>query len=240
VEFSTVDYGRDAAALRRLAEKSGVHIVAVAGFNKGKFCGRLLAGRSAANVAEEVLRDFGPGGIDGSGVHPGVVKAATGLDGMSPEEEVALRAAALVHRRTGVPVMNHTEAGTFGHQQLDRLEAGGVALNRVTLCHMDRKLDFHYLLSLAKRGCFLSFDQIGKRKYAADAERAAMLARLAAAGHGHQLLIGGDYARRSYWSQRLGPAYLLTAFVPLLQQAGLGPEPIRAILAENPARALAQ
>lgn len=241
IEFTTVDYHRDAAALRRLAAASGVQIIAVAGFNKGKFSRRLLAGRTVAEVTEQVLRDFRPEGIDGTGVIPGAVKAATSLNQMTPEEETGLRVAARVHRATGVPVMTHTEAGTFAHEQLDLLTAEGVPAGRITLCHMDRNLDFDYLRSVARRGCFLSFDQIGKQKYAPDTARAAMIAQLVRAGHGRQLLIGGDYARRSYWHAcggRLGPAYLLQAFVPLLRAAGLNDDEIAAILVHNPRRAL--
>jgi 5-phospho-D-xylono-1,4-lactonase len=241
VEFTTPDYGRDPAALRRLSNKTGIHIIAVTGFNKGKFSSLLIADRSIEDVSDQILRDFGKPGMDETGVHPGVVKAATSLNGMTKEEEVSLHVAARVHRETGVPVMNHTEAGTFGNEQLDILTSEGVSPQKITLCHLDRNMDFDYLISLAKRGCFLSFDQVGKTKYASDEARAVMLLSLIRAGYGKQLLIGGDYARLSYWQSfngSLGPSYLLTNFVPLLQNVGLSQQEVNDILIYNPRRAL--
>ena len=242
VEFTTIDYGRDPHAIRRLAKKSGVHIVAVTGFNKGKFSNLIIGDRSVEDVSDQILRDFQKSGMDGSGVIPGVVKAATSLNGMTRAEEISLLTAARVHRETGVPVMTHTEAGTFGSEQLDILTHHGVLPERITLCHMDRHLDFDYHVSLAKRGCFLSFDQIGKTKYATDQARADMLIRLVKAGFAEKLLLGGDYARLSYWKSHggnLGPAFLLTNFVPLLLQSGLPQTEVDHMIMNNPRKALA-
>ena len=43
VEMTTVDYGRDVAALRRLSRASGVHLIAATGFNKGRFSDGIVA-----------------------------------------------------------------------------------------------------------------------------------------------------------------------------------------------------
>lgn len=241
VECTTVDYGRDAATLRRLSAASGVHIVAVTGFNKGKFSASVIAERTVAAWTERAVQDV-TAGMDGMDIRAGAVKAASSLDRFLPEEETAFVVAAAVHRATGVPVLTHTEAGTCGPEQLDRLERLGVDPRRVVLGHLDRKLQWAYLAGLARRGCFLSFDQVGKRKYGTDAARAAMLARLADAGFGDQLLIGGDFARRSYWMAHggtLGPAHLLTGFVGVLDAAGFTPADTRRLLVENPRRAWA-
>ena len=241
VECTTVDYRRDAGVLRRLSQASGVHIVAVTGFNKGKFSARLVAGRPAEEWVARFVEDARTG-LDGTGARPGAVKAGSSLDAFLPEEEAAFAIAAAVHGATGLPVLTHTEAGTCGPEQLDRLEAAGVDPASVILCHLDRKPDEGYLLGLARRGCFLSFDQVGKAKYRADRKRAEDLARLAAAGFLNRLLLGGDFARRSYWRAgggALGPSYLLESFVPQLHEVGFTDAEVRQMLVLNPARALA-
>lgn len=43
VEMTTVDYGRDVEALRRVSRRSGVHVVAATGFNKGRFADPIVA-----------------------------------------------------------------------------------------------------------------------------------------------------------------------------------------------------
>ena len=56
-------------------------------------------------------------GIGLSAVKPGVIKVATGLNGISPVEEALLRAAARAGKETGLPIITHTEAGTMGPEQ---------------------------------------------------------------------------------------------------------------------------
>jgi phosphotriesterase-related protein len=62
------------------------------------------------------------------------------------------------------------------------------------------------------------------------------------ARHGHQILLSGDLARRSYWHSYSGGAapgfrFILTRFVPLLKEHGLSDSMIQMMLVENPARA---
>jgi phosphotriesterase-related protein len=106
---------------------------------------------------------------------------------------------------------------------------------------MDFALDERYLLMVLETGVFISFDQVSKTKYGADAARAAMLKRLIDAGHLSQLLVSGDLARRSYHlAHGGGPGlrYLVERFPLVLMEAGLTAEQVRSIYIDNPARAL--
>ena len=241
VEMSTADYHRDAAGLRRISERSGVHIVCATGYNKDPFSARLIGDASVEELAARFEEEIEVG-INGSGIRAGLVKASSTLDSISPDAEKVFRAAASAHLRTGAPISTHTEAGTMALEQIRLLESEGVDPSHVVIGHMDRKLDLAYHLEVAGAGAFLGFDQISKAKYYPDMERAEMIARLVEAGFGQQVLLGGDLARRSYW-QAYGKApgfeYILLRFVPLLREVGLSESGIHDLLVHNPARAFA-
>jgi 5-phospho-D-xylono-1,4-lactonase len=69
-----------------------------------------------------------------------------------------------------------------------------------------------------------------------------LLRRMLDAGHGDRLLLGGDTARRSYWTAYGGGPgldYLLASFTPRLLDEGFAEAELDAIWRANPARWLA-
>ncbi len=243
VEMTTPDYGRDAAGLYRISERTGVHIVCATGYNKDPFSAPFVEGASVEELAERFTREIVEG-VAGTDIRAGLVKAASTLDEISPSAEKVFRAAAATHLRTGAPISTHTEAGTMALEQVCLLESLGVDPGRVVIGHMDRKLDIPYHLEVASTGVFLGYDQIGKAKYHPDRLQAEAIVRLADAGYGKQILLGSDLARRSYWpawGHAEGPGFscILNGFVPRLRQIGASDAAISDLLITNPARAFA-
>lgn len=239
VEFSTRDYGRDLAGLKRLSRWTGVHIVAATGYQKAKYCTPYLEDRGVDDIVQEIVDELRQGGEEG--IRPGVVKAGTSREEVTPAEEKALRAAARAHLETGVPIVTHTEAGTVADRQLDVIEDEGAPASAVALGHLDRKLDLAYHLELADRGAFLGYDQISKEKYHPDGKRIEFLQALWERGHGEQLVLAGDFGRKTYltsYGGGPGLTYLLWRFVPWLRQTGFSEEQVDAMLVRNPASAL--
>ncbi len=247
-EATAWDYGRDAAGLRRIAERTGLHIVATAGMNKGLWF-EDRAGDWSVEEFEALMVAELEEGIGDSGVRAGVVKFGTGLHAISPAEERALRAAARAHRRTGAPLHSHTEAGTMGLEQLELLREEGVEPRRLAMAHLTRHIDPGYHREVAASGAFICIDQISKVKYGPESERIGMLIDLWEAGHGDQLLLGGDLARQSdltAYSGGPGLRYGLEVWVPLLEaelgERGVGAEEtaalLHAVLVANPRRYL--
>ena len=94
------------------------------------------------------------------------------------------------------------------------LEAGADP-KRVIVGHLDRTIfDKKLLKNLAETGCFLEYDVFGQETslYPAaphidmpnDAQRLNMLAWLISEGHGGQLLVSHDIARRTGWCSTVG------------------------------------
>lgn len=245
-EMTTVDYGRDPAALRELSERTGVHVLATAGFNKGVYARRFTEHTSPRALAQRVVQELMEG-MDGTDIRANFVKFGTSFNRIDPWEATAARAAAYAHRETGAPIITHTEAGTMGHEQLDLLASEGVAPSRVILCHMDRNPGLEVHESLIRRGAYLSYDQIPKPKYQTEDAVINLLVVLAKQGLHHHVMIGGDYARRQYfrgWGGQPGLSYLFTEFKATLQ-AALGEADLDgqsvwdALTLHNPARAFA-
>ncbi|GAB5518525.1 MAG: phosphotriesterase [Rhodothermales bacterium] len=238
VEMTTPDYGRDAAGLRQLAESTGLHIVAATGYNKETFSAPFLDGVSVAELVERYVDEIEVG-MDGTASRAGLIKAST-METMTPHGWTMLQAAAEAHHRTHAPISTHTENGRLGIEQAQALIDAGVAPAHIIIGHTDHQLDWAYHAELAAMGVFIGIDQIGKTKYAPDAERIAFILRHIAAGHGDQLLLSGDLARRSYWNAYGGTpgfGYLFTEFASALRTAGLTDADLDRLFIDNPARA---
>jgi predicted metal-dependent phosphotriesterase family hydrolase len=234
VEVTTPEFGRDLEALRRLAERTGVHVVACTGHVSEEYWRGVLDLdiRSEPELVEEYVADLADGA--------GIIKAGTSHGGATATEEKLLRAAAGAQREIGAPITTHTTAGTGALEQTDVLADVGADLSHVCIGHLDRLLDEALHLELARRGVFLGYDCISKEQYAPDADRVRLIVRLVEEGHGGQVLLSGDLARRSYleaWGGTPGYRYILERFVPLLREAGVDD---RALLVDNPARFLAR
>jgi predicted metal-dependent phosphotriesterase family hydrolase len=239
VEMSTIDLHRDAAGLKAISEATGVHIISATGFNKAKFSEAFVAEKPVEWLAEEMVSELNEG-IDGTEIRAGLIKASSSKDAMTPGETKVFKAAILAHKRTGAPISTHTEAGTLALEQIRILVDGGVPANRVLIGHLDRKLEWDYLLAVARSGVMMGFDQIGKEKYYPDARRIEMIKRLVAEGYTSQIFLSMDLARKSYWPSYgfgYGPGltYILWRFVPWLLEEGISRASIEAMLIHNPA-----
>ncbi len=245
VDMTTVDYGRDAAALRELSRQTGVRVVSATGFNVGRYSRPFCEGRDPDEIAAVSIADLTTG-ADSTNVRCGVVKFGTSEDRIDPWEEIAARAAARTHRATGCPILTHTQAGTMADQQLELLADESVDPSAVTLGHMDRNPDLALHQRLAATGAFLSYDQIPKPKYATEGPAIRLILELAKIGLHRQIVVGGDFARRSLFTGYGGApglSYLPTVFAQRLldaaNRAGLdGPHMVQDVLQRNPRRAL--
>ena len=241
VEMSPADYGRDGLALRRISEASGVHIITVAGYIKGKSADPLVRDLTVTQIADALIRDVCEG-IDGTNVKAGVLKAGTSLNQITANEEKIIAAVAIAQRETGALISTHTEAGTMALEQVARFTALGVPVERLLIGHLDRNLNWELHLALANTGVTFGYDQFGKEKYAPDFQRIAFVVRMVQAGFRDQLALSMDIARRAYFtSYGGGPGYtyLWWRIVPWLKESGLTDDDIEAIFVRTPARLLA-
>jgi phosphotriesterase-related protein len=150
-----------------------------------------------------------------------------------------LEAVVSAHLQTNAPIITHCEEGRLGDQQIARFQAHGVDLTRVVLSHTDKVLDRGYHRSMLDSGVNLEYDQALRHFDDPNQPTAALLADMIEAGFSAQLMLGTDGARRSLWRTlggQPGLAYLGGEYQQLLDRKGIGPENLKQIMEENPAR----
>jgi phosphotriesterase-related protein len=248
VDPCPIELGRNPELAAEVSEATGLNIICATGL----FTNRLgipiyFRQRSADEIAEIFMRELTEG-IGSSGIRPGLIKCATGLNEITRHEEKCLRAAARAHRATGAPILTHTEAASMGNEQLDILASEGVDFSRVIIGHSCGTANLAYHLSILDRGAFLGFDRFGIETIFPDRLRIASLAGLLSIGHAKQIILSHDFvgcflgrlpSRTPENQQALGQwsyTHLFKTILPKLRAIGVTEAQIQTMLIDNPRR----
>jgi predicted metal-dependent phosphotriesterase family hydrolase len=252
VEATPIGLGRRPDLMRRLSEATSVTVVAATGYHRDAHypAGHWVYDAPEATLLERMLSDIEQGMHPADWLDPmvlldparaGVIKVGASYQRISRAEQRRLVAAAEASRRTGVPILAHTEIGTMGQEIVELLVNAGVPADQIVLAHMDRNPDPELHEELCARGVFLEYDTIGRIKYRPDSDLLRLIEQLVARDCGGNLLLGLDLGRRDYfraYDGGPGMRYLMTRFVPRLERS-IGPLETQRILVDNPARAYA-
>lgn len=265
VDPCPIELGRDPELYAEIAERSGMRIVCATGFYMGQDGQGLPAywrARDPEEIAELYVGELEQG-IGGTGIRPGIIKAATSAEVLDAERRT-LTAAGMAQRATGVAIITHTEHSLHGDVQQELFAAAGADLGRVLIGHQDEQTDVAPIRALAGRGTFVGIDRIGLEGLAPDTRRADHVAALVREGFGGHVCLSQDHicslpapksgwylpparrealaARRAdmEWQMSGRPyTYVWTDFVPLLRERGVTDEDVERIFVENPRRLLA-
>ncbi len=252
VDAMPADCGRDPLMLAELSRRSDVHLVAATGLHHQKFYGPShwslratedeLADLFVADVEVGIdARDYSGPIVDRTAVRAGIVKIAGSQDGPSDRDVPIFRAAAAAHRRTGVPVHTHCEAGTGALGQVRLLTEAGVPVERISLSHVDKVQDRGYHHELLATGASVVYDQAFRWGDRANGT-IDLLEAAVADGRAGQVMLGMDAARQGYYTAYGGSpglGYLLRGFSDLLEERGIDAAIRHALFVDNPARAYA-
>ena len=198
VDASTLDLGRNIKVLVEASRRSSINIITCTGWWLD--IPHNLRGVSANQLAELFIKDCEQGIAD-TNVKAGLIKAASDDTGVTPEQEIVLRAVARAHLRTGIPIMLHSFApGQVGKQQLAILKEEGVDLKRVKLDHSNDTSDVEYLTWILEQGAYLGMDRypgLSSVSISTD-ERNKVLKTLIDAGYVDRLLLSHDWILTSF------------------------------------------
>ena len=238
VEVTPIGLGRNAAGMRAVSERTGVHVVAATGYHRDAHYpeGHWVLGATVEQLAEPILADL-EHGMDSDPARAGVIKAGASYQHISAAEERRLKAAAVGCNATGAAILVHTEIGTCSHEIVDLLLGEGVRAERIIMAHLDRNPDLELHREIAARGVWLEYDTPGRIKYRPDSQ----LLDLIAGGDVGRIMLGLDLGQRDYYRAYgggPGMSFLMKHFVPRLRRR-IGDEAVQRILVENPARAFA-
>jgi phosphotriesterase-related protein len=238
VEVSTAELGRHAAGPRRLAQRTGVHVVAATGhvcehYWRGAFD---LEATPEREFAGRLVRDLTEG-MDGTDVRAGVIKVGSSLDRVTATEHQVIGAAAAAQRETGAPITTTPPPAPRPSSRSGPWRRLGPTSRTSASAISTGGSSGTTTWRWPAPGVFLGYDCVGKEQYQLDAERVRFIMRLAEEGHARQVLLAGDMARRRYlraWGGGPGYPFILREFLPRLRAAGL-PD-ADALVVANPAR----
>lgn len=261
VDPCPIEMGRDVRLLAEVSERSGMNIVCSTGFYyEGAGIPAYWRQASVDEIAEFYVREIEQG-IDGTGIRAGIIKCSTSAPGITELERRFLTAASIAHKRTGVPILTHTENGMCGPDQQDLFEGEGVPLNRCLIGHSCGNPDHAYHRGIAERGSYVGFDRIGIVRRQPDEVRADNVVKLIEAGHASRVMLSQDGycgwrgkfffepspertreidAARASGDWPPPQTYIFTKFLPMLRERGVSQQVIDSILTDNPRRYFSQ
>jgi phosphotriesterase-related protein len=227
-------------AIREMSERTGLNIVLGCGWYRETYYEKYLWRAKTNQIAEEIERDVTEG-IEGTDVRAGLIgEIGAHFNWISPVEERVLRAAGRAQKRTGVALTTHATRGPLGLDQLDILEEEGVDLRRVAVGHCFSHPDIDYQKEIARRGAFLSFDNMQPTSERGHTELIALVDEVLKCGLIDHLLFSHDVCYRSMYHAYGGDGYDYCSTRLLGDLAGIGvtEEQFHQIMVDNPRRLL--
>jgi phosphotriesterase-related protein len=241
VECTPAYLGRDPRLLKRLSEASGVAILTNTGYYgaaKDKHLPRYAFTETSEQLAARWNREW-ERGIDGTGIKPAFMKIGVDDAPLSEVDAKLVRAAALTHRETRLPIASHTSTGAAALEELDLLDRAGVPPSALIWVHAQSERDHAFHTRAANRGAWVEFDGISPESVARHVELVRRMKEAGLLGHVLVSHDAGWYRVGEPGGGQFRPYdTLFTAFLPALRSAGFDAAEVRQLLVTNPRRAL--
>ena len=253
VDPCPMDLGRDVEFVAEVSQRSGVTLICTTGvYTETHGIPFALRHHEIAEIADIFQREI-EDGIGATGIRPGLIKIATGDGVVSDYERKMLTAATQAAKRTGLPLISHTENCSCGHDQIDIVTGQGVAPHHLLVGHSCGRDDHEYQVSLARRGAYVGFDRFGLEFLNSDENRMKNVKQMVDAGFRDHLLLSHDSV--GCWlggvpgvgnpelAKHVVPNWNLThlfeRIFPALRKMGVSDADLDHIVTENPRRYLA-
>jgi phosphotriesterase-related protein len=191
--------GRDVRFMKRVAEETGVRIVACTGIYSYDYLPHYFENRDVDVMADHFVEDIEVG-IQGTDIRAAFLKCAADAAGVTEHVEKIHRAVARASLQTGAPIMAHSmpAVGT-GPRQVEIFEEEGVDLARVQIAHCGDTDDVGYIEGLIDSGVYVGLDRYGLEMYLPIEVRNATAAELLRRGHAERLMISQDFCATIDW-----------------------------------------
>jgi phosphotriesterase-related protein len=234
--------GRNPKLLKKIAKKTGIHIVSNTGYygaHSNKFLPVFASTESAEQLAARWIREW-ERGMQGTRIKPGFIKIGVDMGKLSEMHRKLVRAACYTHAETGLTIAAHTGSAEGAFEELEVLQEEGVAASAFIWVHAQAEKNTDLHVSAASKGAWVSFDNVNSKRIDVYLSLLLNMKR-------HNLLSnvlishdGGWYHPGEY-SGGIVSRYtdIFTDLVPAMQQAGFSQSEIDQILIRNPARAYA-
>ncbi len=243
--------GRDVRFMKRVAEQTGVRLLACTGIYSYDYLPHYFENRDVDVMAEHFVADIEEG-IQGTDIRAAFLKCAADAAGVTERVEKIHRAVARASLQTGAPIMAHSmpAVGT-GPRQVEIFEQEGVDLARVQVAHCGDTDDVDYIEGLIAKGVYAGLDRYGLEMFLPIDKRNATAAELLRRGHVERVMLSQDYCATIDWFPQEAEAVFESSgairnwsmtlvfdeVVPALRQLGvLDDQTYETIFVENPRR----
>jgi phosphotriesterase-related protein len=191
--------GRDVRFMKRVADETGVRIVACTGIYSYDYLPHYFENRDIDVMAEHFVSDI-ERGIQGTEIRAAFLKCAADAAGVTEHVEKIHRAVARASVQTGASIMAHSmPAVATGPRQVEIFLEEGVDPARVQIAHCGDTDDVAYIEGLIERGVYVGLDRYGLEMFLPIAARNAAAAELLRRGHSGRLMISQDYCATIDW-----------------------------------------
>jgi phosphotriesterase-related protein len=191
--------GRDVRFCKRVADQTGVRIVACTGIYSYDYLPHYFENRDVDVMADHFVEDIEIG-VQGTDIRAAFLKCAADAAGVTEHVEKIHRAVARASLQTGAPIMAHSmpAVGT-GPRQVEIFAEEGVDMAKVQIAHCGDTDDVDYIQGLIDNGVYVGLDRYGLEMYLPIDKRNATAAELLRRGHAEQLMISQDFCATIDW-----------------------------------------
>jgi phosphotriesterase-related protein len=191
--------GRDVSFMKRVADETGVRIVACTGIYSYDYLPHYFENRDVDVMADHFVEDIEVG-IQGTGIKAAFLKCAADAAGVTEHVEKIHRAIARASLQTGAPIMAHSmPAVATGPRQVEIFKQEGVDMAKVQIAHCGDTDDVSYIEALIGEGVYVGLDRYGLEMYLPIDKRNDTAATLLERGHAERLMISQDFCASIDW-----------------------------------------
>jgi phosphotriesterase-related protein len=199
VDATAMFGGRDVNFMKRVADETGVRIVACTGIYSYDHLPHYFENRDVDVMADHFVEDI-ERGCQGTDIRAAFLKCAADAAGVTENVEKIHRAVARASVQTGAPIMAHSmPAVATGPRQVEIFKEEGVDLSRVQIAHCGDSEDVGYIEGLLAEGVYVGLDRYGLEMYLPIDKRNATAAELLRRGHAERLTISQDFCASIDW-----------------------------------------
>lgn len=194
VDPTVLGIGRYVPNIERVNAQVDMNIIVATGYFAFFELPLFFRLRSVDDLAAFFVRDIREG-VDGTKVKAAFLKFAVEEPGLVGDIPKIVKAIAVAHHETGVPIMVHTNAAAqTGLPALAALADEGVDPARVVVAHAGDSSDLHYLRAMADMGAALGFDRLPGEHMLPLQERLDTLVALLEQGYADRIHLSHDGA----------------------------------------------
>jgi phosphotriesterase-related protein len=243
--------GRDVNFMKRVADETGVQIVACTGIYSYDYLPHYFENRDIDVMADHFVEDIEIG-CQGTEIRAAFLKCAADAAGVTEHVEKIHRACARASLETGAPIMAHSmpAVGT-GPRQVEIFREEGVEMAKVQIAHCGDTEDVGYIEGLIEQGVYVGLDRYGLEMYLPIDKRNATAAELLRRGHAERLMISQDFCATIDWFppeaaevfegqgaiRNWSMTLVFDEVVPALREAGaMDDDSFQTVFVENPKR----